>query len=107
MSPSLLAVLVLGPTAVVVAAFFVVLWHERTSLRESRIALASGCALAMWAVVATVLAYRGFFRPPDAASAPPVGINLAVALFVLTVCLAASASLREAQDRKSTRLNSS
>jgi len=94
MSPSLLAVLVLGPTAVVVAAFFVVLWHERTSLRESRIALASGCALAMWAVVATVLAYRGFFRPPDAASAPPVGINLAVALFVLTVCLAASASLR-------------
>lgn len=94
MSTSLLAVLVLGPTAVVVAALFWVLWRERTSTGEARIALASGGALAVWAVITTVLAYRGFFRPADAASVPPIGINLVVALFVLALSLAASASLR-------------
>ena len=65
MSMTLLAVVVLALTAAVVVAIFLVLWRERTSARESRIAVVSGVVLAAWAIVATMLARRGFFQPPD------------------------------------------
>jgi ABC-type xylose transport system permease subunit len=83
---------VLGPTAVVLVALFLVLWRERTSTRDARIAIVSGAVLSLWAVVATVLAYRGVFQPKDAESVPPVGINLVVVLSVLFVSLATSTS---------------
>jgi hypothetical protein len=100
MSTTLLAILVLGPTVVVVAALFLVLWRERRSTRDGRIALASGAALAAWAAITTVLARRGFFVPPDAESVPPVGINLAVALLAYALCLAVSPSLRALLSRQ-------
>ena len=94
MAETLLTLVVLGPTAVVVTALFVVLWRERTSARDARIAILTGAVLSLWAVVAAVLAYRGVFRPQDLESAPPVGIHLIVVLSVLFVSLATSASLR-------------
>ena len=94
MSMTLLAVIVLALTAAVVVAIFLVLWHERTSARESQIAVASGVVLAAWAIVAAMLARRGFFQPPDLTSPPPVGITLALVLLVLAVCLLVSPSLR-------------
>lgn len=54
MSTPVLTLVVLGPTAVVVAALFLVLWRERTSARDARTALLSGGVLAVWAVVTTV-----------------------------------------------------
>jgi hypothetical protein len=94
MSTNLLAVLIVGLTASVVVAIFLVLWRERTSARESRIAVASGVVLAAWAIVATMLARRGFFQPPDLTSPPPIGITLALVLLALAVCLLVSPSLR-------------
>jgi hypothetical protein len=100
MSTSILAVVILGPTALVVAALFIVLWRERTSTREARVALVSGGVVAVWAVTSTALAKQGFFQPPDAQSVPPVGINLAVVLLLLAVCLAVSPSLRSLLSRQ-------
>ncbi len=94
MSMTLLAVLVLVPTVAVVTAIFLVLWRERTSARESRIAAVSGVVLAAWAIVAAMLARRGFFEQPDPISLPPIGITLALVLLVLAVCLVVSPSLR-------------
>ena len=94
MSMTLLAVIVLALTAAVVVAIFLVLWRERTSARESRIAVASGVVLAAWAIVATMLARRGFFEQPDPNSVPPIGITLALVLLALAVCLLVSPSLR-------------
>jgi hypothetical protein len=94
MSTEWLTVLIVGPTAIVVVAIFMVLWHERTSARQSTVAIASGIVLAGWAVAAAVLAARGFFRPPDTQSPPPIGIYLALVLVALAVCLAFSKSLR-------------
>jgi hypothetical protein len=94
MSTNLLAVLVLALTAAVVTAIFLVLWHERTSSRQSWIALLSGVGLAAWATVTTMLARRGFFQPPDPHSLPPIGIILFLVLLILAVCLLASPSLR-------------
>jgi hypothetical protein len=94
MSTNLLAGLILALTAAVVVAIFLVLWRERTSARESRIAVVSGAVLTAWAVVTTMLARRGFFQPPDLTSVPPVGITLALVLLVLAVCLLVSPSLR-------------
>lgn len=100
MSTPVLTLVVLGPTAVVVAALFLVLWRERTSARDARIALLSGGVLAVWAVVTTVLASRGFFQPQDAESAPPVGITLVVVLSVLAASLVTSASVRRLLTRQ-------
>ena len=94
MSMTLLALVVLALTAAVVVAIFLVLWRERTSARESQIAVASGVVLAAWAIVTATLARRGFFQPPDLTSPPPVGITLALVLLVLAVCLVVSPSLR-------------
>ena len=62
MSTTLLAVLILALTASVVVAIFLVMWRARTSAHESRIAVASGVVLAAWAIVAAMLARRGFFE---------------------------------------------
>ncbi len=94
MSTDLLAVLVLGLTAAVVIAIFLVLWRERTSARQSGIAVVSGVVLATWAIVTTMLARRGFFQPPDPYRLPPIGITLALVLLALVVCLLVSPSLR-------------
>src|SRR4030088_3276738 len=89
-----LAVAVLLPTALVVVAVFAVLWRERTSRRDARVAIATGIALAVWAIATTVLAWRGFFRPPVRATGPPVGANLIVVLLALALWLSVSVSLR-------------
>jgi hypothetical protein len=86
-------VLLLGTTAAVVVALFLVMRRERTSSPEW-VAIVSGCVLAAWAALTAVLAYKGSFLQSDAGGAPPVGIALAAALVVLAVCLVASASLR-------------
>jgi hypothetical protein len=89
-----LAVAVLLPTALVIVAVFAVLWRERTSRRDARIAIATGIVLAVWAIATTALAWRGFFRPPAGATVPPVGANLIVVLLALAIGLSASVSLR-------------
>jgi hypothetical protein len=89
-----LAVVIVGLTAMVVMGIFVVMWRERTSTRQSWVAIVSGVVLAAWAIAAAVLATRGFFRPPDAQSPPPIGIYLALVLIALALCLAFSKSLR-------------
>lgn len=51
-------------------------------------------------MIATVLAYQGFYQPQDAESVPPIGINLIVVLPVLLVSLATSTSLRRLLTRQ-------
>jgi hypothetical protein len=94
MSTSILALIILALTAAVIIAIFLVLWRERSSARESRIAVASGVVLAAWAIVTATLAQRGFFQPTDPDSPPPIGITLALVLLVLAACLVGSPSLR-------------
>jgi hypothetical protein len=94
MSTDLLAALILGLTATVVIAIFLVLWRERTSARDSWVALVSGIVLAAWATVTALLARRGFFRQTDPDSLPPIAITLFLVLVVLAVCLFGSPSLR-------------
>jgi len=94
MSTDLLAALIMGLTAAVVIAIFLVLWRESTSSRQSWIALLSGVGLAAWATVTTMLARRGVFQLPDLYSAPPIGFALVLVLLVLAVCLVAAPSLR-------------
>jgi hypothetical protein len=89
-----LAVLILGLAAAVVVALFLVMWRERTSSRDARVAIVSGSALAAWAALTTLLAYKGSFLQSDAGGAPPLGMALAAALVVMAVCLLASAPLR-------------
>jgi hypothetical protein len=92
--PSPLAVAVLLPTALVVVAMFAVLWRERTSSHDARVAAASGIVLAVWAIATTVLARQGFFRPAAGARVPPVGAGLVAVLLLLALFLSASGSLR-------------
>ena len=62
MSTTLLAVLIGAPTAAVIIALFLILWHEADSARQSYVAIVSGIVLVMWAVAAATLAYRGYLR---------------------------------------------
>jgi hypothetical protein len=94
MSTNLLAVIILALTAAVIVAVFLVMWRERTSPRDSRIAVVSGIVLATWAIVTTMLARRGIYQPPDPYSPPPVGITLVLVLLVLATGLLGSPSLR-------------
>jgi hypothetical protein len=94
MSMTLLTPLVLVTTFAVVVALFAVMWLERRSETEARVATVAGVVLAIWAALACVLAARGFFVQPPAPSPPPVGINLLVVLAGLAAVLAASPSLR-------------
>ncbi len=100
MPNTLLALIILGPTAIVVAALFIVMWRARTSTRDARIAILSGSVLLLWAVIATMLAHRRVFQPHDAEIVPPVGINLIVVLSVLFVSLVSSRSLRRLLTRQ-------
>jgi hypothetical protein len=81
-------------TGLVVIALFLVLWKARRTLRQSVIAVAGGIVLVVWATGAALLAQRGFFRQPDATSAPPIGKFILAALAGMTLCLVASSSLR-------------
>ncbi len=94
MSSQLLAWLVVAPMAAVVLAVFAVMWRERTSTRTALVAVIAGAVLAAWAALTVVLALRGFYKPPDTRSPPPVGIQLAIALVGLALFLAISPSLR-------------
>ena len=94
MSMTLLTVVVLSLTASVVVAIFFVMWRERTSARDAQIAVASGVVLAVWAIVAAMLARRGFFEQGNPNSVPPIGITLALVFFALAVGLFSSPSLR-------------
>jgi hypothetical protein len=94
MSTNLLAALILALTAAVVIGIFLVMWRERTSARQARIAVISGVVLTAWAVVTTLLARGGFYQPPDLTSPPPIGITLALVLLALGVSLVFSQSLR-------------
>jgi hypothetical protein len=94
MDTTLLTFIVLGLVAIVVATVFVVLWRERTSAHDAQVAVVSGSVLALWAIVATVLAYRGFFQPRDGESVPAVGVTFVLVLAILFVSVATSVSLR-------------
>jgi hypothetical protein len=78
----------------VVVALFVVMWRERTSIHQGRIALTSGAVLAVWAATEICLARSGGFEYRPQQALPPVGLNLLLALLVLGVFLSTSASLR-------------
>src|SRR5262245_26789225 len=94
MSMVLPGVVVVALTAAVVVAIFLVLWRAGRSGRDSLIAVISAVILAGWAAVVAQLARRGFFRPPDPYSTPPVGIALGLALVVFATVLLLSPSLR-------------
>jgi hypothetical protein len=70
MSITLLAALILALTAAVVVAIVLVMWNERTSTRQSRIAVVSGVVLAAWAIVTAMLARRGFLEPSNSDKLP-------------------------------------
>jgi hypothetical protein len=95
MSQELLVALVVIPTALVVIALVGVMWRERMSARSAWIAGLSGLVLAAWAITTAVLASSGFYQPADIHSPPPVGIQLATALVILSACLWFSPTLRE------------
>jgi hypothetical protein len=107
MSTGFLTVLVVVPTSAVVVALFIVMWREHRTSREARVAIAVGTVLAVWAVLAGTLAWRGAFVQPDAQTTPPVGINLLLVLAGLAAALAGSASLRRlhANQKNLIRLN--
>lgn len=101
MSNELLSILVLLPTAAVVIAIFAVLRRAAGNARQSRIADVAGIILAAWAVLAMILAHRGFLRPPDTSSFPPIGTNLIVVFLALGFSLALSPSLRSTVSNQS------
>jgi hypothetical protein len=78
----------------VVVAIFTMLWRARTSAHEGRVALVSGGLLAIWAIVATVLARTGVFQATVSETVPPIGINFLVVFLGLAFCVAISRSLR-------------
>jgi hypothetical protein len=94
MSPSLLAALVLIPTAAVIVALFAVMWRRRSSPRTARVAVVGGIVLAAWAIVTAKLALDGFYAPDEAQAFPPIGLPLIVALVLLALAVATSPSLR-------------
>ena len=94
MSIVLLGVVIVAMTTAVVIAIFLVMWRARSSPRQSRTAVISALVLASWAVVTALVAQRGFFRPSDLDSPPPVGIALGLALAVFAASLLLSPSLR-------------
>ena len=95
MSTELLTIAVLGPTTIVVASLFLVMWIERKSAHDARVAAAGGAVLAAWALLAISLAARNVFVPSaDAKSLPPIVIYLVVVFGALAMCLGASPSLR-------------
>jgi hypothetical protein len=82
------------------ASVFGVLWRAQKSPREARVAVASGIAVAAWAIIAIALARAGVFQAPGLA-VPPVGINMIVVLLVMAIALTLSPSLRDLVSRQS------
>ena len=97
----MLTLILLGSTALVVAALFNVLWRERTSTHDARVALLCGSVLSLWAWGVTLAARRGAFEAQAAEGVPPLGINLVVVLSLLASSLAASTTLRGLLARQS------
>ena len=93
MNATLLVALIVVPAVTVVFALFLVMWRERTTARTAAVAIVSGVVLAAWLVGTWKAALSGFYLPPTSGP-PPVGVQLTVALAGLTLCLAASPSLR-------------
>ena len=83
------------------ASIFWVLWQAHRSAREARIALASGIAIAAWALAEIALAREGVFQGAPGAGVPPVGINLLVSSLAMALALAVSPSLRSLVSRQS------
>jgi hypothetical protein len=98
--PSLLTLAVGVPAGVVVVALFLVLWHERVSSRDARVAETSGVVLATWAIATIVLARDGAFEQAPGNTVPPVGVALAVALLATPSCLGISPTLRRLLSRQ-------
>jgi hypothetical protein len=94
MSTTLLVVLVVVPAALVIVALFLVLWRESRTTRQSLVAVIAGFVLLGWAIAAGLLAYRGYLRPANEESAPPVGLIIAVAFVAMALCLIVSRTLR-------------
>jgi hypothetical protein len=94
------SVVVLAATAAVVLALTAVMWRERSSMHEGRIALGAGAVLAIWAVAATLGARNGVLQPRGD-EFPPVGWNLLLALVGLGLCLTVFPSLRRLLSRQS------
>jgi len=107
MSSELLTLLVVVPSCLVVAALFAMMWLEARVAREWYVAIAAASALAIWLVLAALLALRGQFVQPDAKTTPPIGINLVVVFAGLAVLVAGSPTLRRllANQRNLIRLN--
>jgi hypothetical protein len=106
MNPILLVALILAPAVLVVIALFLVMWRQRTGPRSVTLAIISGLVLAVWLIGTSIGALSGFYFPP-VSGPPPVGVQLAVALAMLALCLAASPSLRSllADQKNLIRLN--
>ena len=107
MSQELLVILVVIPTAAVVAALIYVMWSARTSARTTWVALVASVVLAAWGVATAVLAISGAYRPGDLTRPPTVGVELAIALAAMTGFLVFSPALRSllANQRHLIRLN--
>jgi hypothetical protein len=84
MSQELLVILVVIPTAAVVAALIYVMWSARTSARTTLVALVASVVLAAWGVATAVLAISGAYRPGDLTRPPTVGVELAISLAAMT-----------------------
>lgn len=94
MEPRLLTLLIVAPAVLVVIAVFLMVWNERTFSRTGSVAIVSGIVLAVWLTATTLLARSGFYLPPETRRAPPVAVQLVVALIGLALALAVSPSLR-------------
>ena len=93
MSTELLSMFILIPTAAVVVALFAIMWRERSTAADGRVALVSTVGLAGWATLSAVFALRGTYLPPDQ-GLPPIGIALVIVLVTLAVVLGTSPTLR-------------
>lgn len=94
MSVELLAVLIVGLAIAVVIALFAVMWRERTSARDARVAIVAALALAAWAALVATLALRGAFVQPNERATPPIGIAIVAAFAALAASLLGSPTLR-------------
>ena len=92
---------VLAALVSVVLALTLVMWRERTSMQDGRIALVGGAALAIWAVAAILRARRGALQPRGDELFPPVGWSLLLALAGLGLCLDVFPTLRRLLSRQS------
>lgn len=91
---TLLPIAVVVPAAAVVVALSIVLWRSATSQTDRKTAIAAAVALTLWGFTSATFANLGLFRPKTVNSVPPIGIFLAVALFLIASSLVAFPSLR-------------